>query len=217
MKKCKFDDSIDDYLLSKLNEEDREEFEEHYFNCQQCFEKMVARDELIAVVKNRGHVIFEEEAASEEKEMFSLGKVFSFLTPTQWALATASVAMFLVIFLSVIPLFKKTPPQFTLDQAEIVRGESITLVSPVENIRTAPSLFSWKKLAEDVEYRISLYSEDEPIWTASTKENVVSVPTGIKNLLEPGQEYSWEVKAFSPQGAVMATSGKVQFRITSTK
>ena len=44
MKKCKFDDSIDDYLLSKLSEEDREKFEEHYFNCQQCFEKMLARD-----------------------------------------------------------------------------------------------------------------------------------------------------------------------------
>ena len=52
MKKCKFEDFIDDYLLNRLVDGKEKEIVEHYFNCPYCFEKMVERYELISVVKN---------------------------------------------------------------------------------------------------------------------------------------------------------------------
>lgn len=213
MKKCKHDEFIDDYLMNRLNEEERGKFEDHYFNCPLCFEKMEARNELISVVKNKGKMIFEaEEKAEEKKEVFSFEKIFSFFTPKQWALATAAAALLLVVFLSVVPFLRKTSPQFVLDEAGRVRGESITLISPPADAKTIPYQFEWKKLGENVEYKIFLYSNNDPLWTASTKETTLVLPEEIKNTLNPGQKYSWQVKAFSPQGALVAVSSKVQLR-----
>lgn len=52
MKKCQFEDFIDDYLLNRLFDGKGKKFEEHYFNCPYCFEKMLERQELISIVKN---------------------------------------------------------------------------------------------------------------------------------------------------------------------
>lgn len=218
MKKCKCGDYIDDYLLNKLSEEDKKEFEEHYFNCEQCFEKMETRAELIAVVKNKGKMIFEaEEKAEEKREVFSFDKVFSFFTPKQWAVATAAVALLLVFFLSVVPLLRKTSPQFVLDEEGRLRGKSIALISPVIDVETTPSEFKWKKLGENAEYKIYFYLNHEPFWTASTKETTLSLPEEIKNIMQAGLKYSWQVKAFSPQGTLIAVSSKVQFEIAPAK
>jgi len=221
MKECKYDDLIDGYLLNKLDREERENFEEHYFNCQHCFEKMVEREELIAVVKNKGQMVFaDEERQEEKKEVLFIEKILSFLTPRQWAYAAISVALVLVILLNVIPLLKKTPqPPFflDLDKEERVRGESISLISPVIDIKTVPSQFMWDPLGDDVEYKISIYFNHQPFWTATTKESTISLPEDVKNRMEASRKYSWQVKAFSPQGILMAVSPKVQFKITSYK
>jgi hypothetical protein len=221
MKKCKFDDLIDSYLLNKLEREERENFEEHYFNCQRCFEKMVGREELMNVVKNKGQMIFaDEERQEEKKEVLFIEKILSFLTPRQWAYAAVSVALVLIVLLNVVPLLKKTPqPPFflDLDKEERIRGESISLISPVIDIKTVPSQFMWAPLGNDVEYKISIYFNHQPFWTNTTKENTISLPEDVKNRMEASRKYSWQVKAFSPQGILLAVSPKVQFKITSCK
>ena len=221
MRKCKFDDLIDSYLLNKLDRKERENFEEHYFNCQACFEKMVERDELIAVVKNKGQMIFaDEERQEEKKEVLFIEKILSFLTPRQWAYAAVSVALVIVVLFNVVPLLKKTPqPPFflDLDKEERVRGESISLISPVIDIKTVPSRFMWDPLGDNVEYKISIYFNHQPFWTATTKESTISLPKDVKNRMEASRKYSWQVKAFSPQGILLAVSPKVQFKITSNK
>ncbi len=221
MKKCNFDNLIDDYLLNKLDGKEKENFEEHYFNCEHCFEKMVARDELIAVIKNKGHMIFADEERHEgKKEVFSFKKVLSFLTPKQWAYAAASVsvALVLLVLLSVVPLHKKPAMQpFNLFDDDTVRGENIRLISPVIDIKTVPSQFTWAPLGDNMEYKISIYFNHHPFWTATTKENTISLPDDVKNQMKASRKYSWQVKAFSPQGTLQAVSPKVQFKITSAE
>jgi hypothetical protein len=221
MKKCNFDNSIDDYLLNKLDKQEKENFEEHYFNCERCFEKMVARDELIAVVKNKGQMIFaDEEWQEEKKEVFFIQKIFSFFTPKQWAYAAISVALVFLLLCNVVPLLKKTPlPPWILDldKEEKVRGESISLISPVIDIETVPSQFMWAPLGDNVEYKISIFFNHHPFWTATTKEDTISLPEDVKNRMQSSGKYSWQVKAFSPQGILLAVSPKVQFKITSTE
>jgi hypothetical protein len=220
MKNCKFDGLIDDYLLGKLNEKKREKFEEHYFNCEQCFQKAVARDELIAVIKNKGHVIFADERSREErKEAFFVEKIFAFLTPKQWAYAAVSMVVLLFLCLLAVPIFEKTaPPQFFLDGEDIARGVSICLISPVIDIESVPSQFKWVKLENDYEYKIYIYN-DELLWSSSTKENAISLPEEvkeeIKNEMKANQKYSWQVKAFSPEGTLIAVSPRVQFTISA--
>lgn len=220
MKNCKFNSLIDDYLLGKLNEKKREKFEEHYFNCEQCFQKAVARDELLAVIKSKGHVIFADEKRREErKEAFFVEKIFAFLTPKQWAYVAVSMAVLLFLCLVAVPLFEKTAaPQFFLDGEDVARGESISLISPVIDIESVPSQFKWVKLEKDYEYRIYIYNE-KLIWSSSTKENTISLPEEIKEKIKhemkANQKYSWQVKAFSPEGTLIAVSPRVQFTIST--
>ena len=213
MRKCEYEDFIDDYLVNKLDGEEKEKFEEHYFNCHRCFEKMEERVELIAVVKSKGDVIFEEEKAEDRVQVFSFNKVFSFLTPKQWAFAAATAAVMLVIFLSVVPAWRKTSPHFVLDDKGVVRGETITLVSPVKDAEAQSLQFTWKKFGENVEYKVFLYSGRELLWTASTKETSFPLPEEIERTMQPGWTYSWQVKAFSAQGTLLAASSTVQFTI----
>lgn len=214
MRKCKFEDLIDDYLLNMLKEDKKEKFEEHYFNCSQCFEKTAERDELISVIKNKGYMIFQDEYATEEaKKVPRFEKITSFLTPRQWAMATVSAALFLIFIFGVIPNLKTTSPQFFINE-DAVRGGSITLISPVIDINTVPSQFKWKNLGKDVEYKIYIYN-DTLLWTGTTKENTIALPGEIKNLMISGEKYSWKVKAFSPEGTLIAVSSLVQFKIRS--
>lgn len=215
MKKCYFEESIDDYLLGKLSSPEKEKFEEHYFNCLSCFQKMTLREEVIRVVKKKGALLLEPALAEARKVPF-YEKVFSLITPKQWAWAAVSVAFALLLAFILLPNLRKTPPQFSLNGEDIVRGQSINLISPVIDISTIPSYFEWKKLGEDVEYKIYLYNHDL-LWTASTRENRIDLPEEIKTKMISGEKYFWQVKAFSAQGILIAVSSKVQFKVTTTK
>lgn len=215
MKKCKFEDFIDDYLFNRLEETQKEAFENHYFECSRCFEKMRERDEMITVIKAMGSEIFEDICAPEKAQRSWLEAVYAFLTPRQWALAAASAALILVVALGVISQLKIKSPEFFINE-DLVRGSSITLISPVaDNLVQVPSEFRWQAIGENTEYRIFIYHENELIWDTNTKDNFVNLAEEIRALLTPGQKYSWQVKAFSPEGTLKAVSSRVQFSIVS--
>lgn len=214
MKKCKFEELIDDYLLNKLAEDRKEELEEHYFNCPQCFEKIEERNEIISVIQNKGHMIFEDEhAVGTAKEADWFEKIASFLTPKQWAFTTISTAILLVVIFGVLPNLKTSSPQFFINE-DAVRGQKIDLISPVIDINAVPSKFEWKKSAKDVEYKIYIYSNENLLWSASTKENFIALPEEVRKLMTSGEKYSWQVKAFLPEGTLISVSSRVQFKIS---
>lgn len=214
MKKCEYEDLIDDYLLNKLKKEEKEKFERHYFNCPSCFEKMIERDEMISVIKNRGNTIFQEMQAPEKSQRIPLGeKVFAFLTPKQWAAVGAAAVLILAVVLVVLPYFQTSSPEFFVNE-DLVRSKSITLISPVIDIKTVPPQFRWKSLGEDVHYKIYIYNS-ELLWSAETKENSIVLPEKVKEQMTAGEQYSWQVKAFSSEGTLLAVSSKVRFEISS--
>jgi hypothetical protein len=215
MKKCKFEDRIDDYLYNRLDATQRQEFEQHYFNCSHCFEKMKERDEMITVIKAKGNEIFQDAYAPRKARHSALESLYAFLTPRQWVLAAASAALILVVALGIIPRLKTKSPEFFINE-DLVRGSSITLISPViDNLHQVPSQFRWQALGENIDYRLFIYSENELIWSTNTKDNFVTLSTEIKALLTPGHKYSWQVKAFSPEGTLIAVSSRVQFSFGS--
>ncbi len=217
MRNCKFEQMIDEYLLNRLTEDEKSTFEEHYFNCPSCFEKMVERDELVAAIKYKGQEIFKDEYVAEAaKGETWWEKVTSFLTPRQWTTAAISAALIAVIVFGVLPMLKPTSPQFYIyDDAvdDAVRGSKITLISPVWESETVPSKFEWMKMGEDVEYKIYIYDNGHVLWDDTTKDNCIILPENIKNSLVSGKIYSWQVKAFSTEGTLVSLSSKVQFKI----
>jgi len=215
MKKCMFEDFIDDYLFNRLDRPQREAFEEHYFNCSHCFEKMAERDELITVVKAKGSEIFRDVYAPETAEHSWLEKVVAFLTPQQWAVAAVSAALVLIVAFGILPNLKTEAPEFFIND-DLVRGSSIKLISPViDNLAQIPSAFRWQSLGENVDYRLFIYDNGNLLWSTATEENFIRLSEDIKNLMMPGKEYSWQVKAFSTEGTLIAVSSSVQFKFAS--
>jgi hypothetical protein len=213
MKKCKHEDLIDDYLLNKLSEEKKQEFEAHYFNCPVCFEKMAERDEILTAIKYKGHTIFQDlERERGADRLPLLEQIWAFFTPKQWVLAVATAAVLLVFVLNIVPNFKTTSPQFFIND-DLVRGGSIKLISPVIAVDAIPSQFRWESLGEDVEYKIEIYNH-ELLWSATTTDHYISLPQEVKERMVAGEKYSWQVKAFSAEGALIAVSSKVQFPVT---
>ncbi len=222
MKNCNSKVQIDDYLFNRLDEDKKEEFEKHYFNCPSCFKKMAERNELIAVVKSKGETIFKNEYIAEAaKGETWLEKLTSFLTPRQWALSTVSAALLLVAIFYVIPNLKTTTPQFYINEdAFTVRtaNNKITLISPIIDMKTVQSKFEWGKLeSENIEYKVYIYNNGDLLHSEITKENFIMLPEKVKLLMTAGEKYSWQVKAFSPEGTIISISGKVRFKIQKSE
>jgi len=213
MRRYKFENLIDNYLLNRLDEDKKKKFEEHYFNCPYCFEKMVERDELISIIKHKGDMIFQDEYVVEEaKGATWFEKVISLLSPKQWAAAAVSACLLIIVFgliFYVIPIPKTTPPPFPKPEVPDVRGPKI-------KIKVILPRIEWSELGEGVEYKIYIYDNGNKLWSATTKENFIVLPEEVKKRMIRGEKYSCEVKAFSLRGTLVAL-GKTQFKIRRTE
>ena len=217
MRKCLYANQIDDYLLNRLEGGAREQFEEHYFNCPSCFQQMEERDALISTIKSRGAWILKGETAAEKRDWVPAWKrALSSFTTRQWATVGAAAAALLLVIFGVLPQFRGSSPQFVLNETEVVRGDSLTLMSPIIDVRSVPTFFEWKSLGQEAEYKISLYNGGL-LWSAVTHDSRIAVPEEIQKKMLPGQRFAWQVRAFSARGALIAVSSKVQFQIDRTE
>jgi hypothetical protein len=217
MKKCEHQETIDLYLLNKLSENEKWKFEDHYFNCSSCFQRTVERHALIETVKNQGAQIFAPEAAHQVVESVPwTEKVLSYLTPRQWVTAAVSAALIIVVVLAVVPRSKQDAPQFVFTGDQTVRGASIDAIAPAGGLSSAPAFIEWKALGEDVEYKVTL-SNHKVIWTGTTQDTRIALPEEIRAQMKPGERYSWQVKAYSQKGTLLAVSRVAQFTITEQK
>ena len=67
-------------------------------------------------------------------------------------------------------------------------------------------------LGADVEYQVSIFN-GRLLWKTTTRDSRLTLPDDVKALMTAGQKYSWQVKAFSLQGTLIAVSSRVQFTI----
>lgn len=215
MRKCRDEEKIDLYLKGKLSDAESAGVEEHYFNCQSCFQKIQERAEIMDVIQRRGASIFSPAADRRPELGVSLwDKAAAFLTPRQWVAAAVSAALLLVVVLGVVPRFRSHAPEFALSGDETVRGESLVLLAPLGQTKAAPAEFEWKAIPAAAEYQVALSSGPNVIWTTATQETKVVLPLVIKTALKAGVDYSWQIKAFSAQGTLLAASPKEAFKFS---
>ncbi|MCX7973997.1 MAG: zf-HC2 domain-containing protein [Candidatus Aminicenantes bacterium] len=214
MSKCRFEELIDGYLLNKLDTEEAERFEEHFFNCSRCFNQLQQREEVIKAIKEHGPALIREVKPAQSRLQRWADEVVMIFANRQWLVAPTIAAFLIVIFLIFSPFSKEEPPSFVLNGENVLRGQAINLISPIIDVNQPPLYFEWKKQGEDLEYKISLYdSRNELLWSSTTKETVIILPEDIRKKMKPGEKYSWQVKAISSNGILVAVSSRVQFMI----
>jgi len=214
MRKCRFEELIDDYMLNRLSPEGKAQFEEHIFSCPLCFKKLEEREAVFSVVKDRGRELFKDTAVAQSDNQIASfrQRLFAALSLKQWA-AAAAVAVGIVA-LSVLPSMKTSSPQFLITDGQVRGGGTVTLISPVIDIGSAPSQFKWKHAGEEIDYKLYLYHHDL-LWSGETTEDFIELPVKIQNRMIIGESYSWQVKAFSQEGTLIAVSSKLQFTISN--
>lgn len=210
MKQCSYEEKIDLYVLDKLGDEDRKAFEEHYFNCMSCFSRASERDEILNIIRrNPSLVAVKSEAPGETRDPSRLRLWLASFKPREWALAGLAACVGMVVLALLLTRPPETPV-FLLEDDETVRGHTLSLISPVIDIAGTPAFFEWRSIGENVTYDLTLF-HIEPLWKTTTRESRVSLPGEIRSQLIPGQSYSWQVKAYSEQGTLIAVSSRVRF------
>jgi len=210
MRSCCNSARIDEYLLDRLSPEDKTAFEEHYFNCQACFQELKARAEVVGVIKSRGRELFQDRDLAG-RPVVARPKKPALKPVALWTAAAGIVAVVAVVFLVTRP--PRTGPVFTLSGDDTVRGQAIGLTAPRGDVAAPPAYLEWSPLAEGTEYVVSLFDEQR-LWSETTRECRVRLPEEIRRQMAPGRTYAWQVKAFSAQGALTAMSSRLPFRIT---
>jgi len=213
MNKCRYEDLIDSYLLDKLRPEEQTDFEEHYFICRSCFNKMSERDEIIQVLKKEDVFDTQKEYRFERAKADSwLGRAADLLTPRRWALIGVSAAAVILAVWLIIPRTETSSSPFVLTGDQTVRGAALTALSPVADVVETPAALEWKGVGNDIEYKVSL-SGKSSLMSATTKETRLVLPDDVKTKIKPGETYRWEVQAFKADGTLVAVSGRVKFRV----
>ncbi len=59
---------IEDYLAGGLSNKEKEAFEEHFFNCNTCFQELRLRQEVVDLIKDEGKVLFESYLTQETQD-----------------------------------------------------------------------------------------------------------------------------------------------------
>ncbi|MBN1274211.1 MAG: hypothetical protein JXB26_18265 [Candidatus Aminicenantes bacterium] len=213
-KKCYSSQEIDDYIMGRMDKEKRDHFEKHFFCCPRCFGEIQKREEIFLAIKSEGQKIFREEIQGKRSYQPSpLRKLLALLTPKEWAAVCSSAVLFLMIILAGTPHIKRETPQFFLNE-DTVRGETINLISPIGEQKTPPLRFEWEKLDKTVEYTVYLFDSKNTLLSSwSTKNDYLEISEKTNIMLSPGNEYHWQVKAFSTRGTLTAVSMKKQFFI----
>lgn len=212
MSGCPAEDRFDDYLFDRMEEKEKEAFEAHYFDCPACFDRLKERDEIRHVIRSGAafppgtEPVFEKE----EKAGF-VRRPLSLFVRRPWVWAGAA-AMMLAGVLILMPRGRGPVSEFVLVDGETLRGAAMSLVSPLGDVPAAPAAFEWRAVRGEVEYQVSL-SGAEPLWKETTRDTRLVLPDDIKSRLSAGVAYTWQVKAFSREGTLVAASAKAAFTI----
>ena len=213
MRKCRYEDRIDEYLLDRMKPEEQTDFEEHYFICRSCFEKMSERNDIVQVLRKEGVIPRPEDSPGAVRASRAWpGRVLAYLTPRRLAAVLVPTVLIVLAVWFLIPRGGPVAPPLVLTGDGTVRGAVLRVVSPVAEVAEAPAYLEWKTVGADIEYQVSL-AGDTPLLNASTKETRIVLPEEARARMKPGRDYSWQVRAFKADGALVAESGRVKFRV----
>jgi hypothetical protein len=213
MRKCRYEKLIDGYLLDRLKPEEQVDFEEHYFICRSCFEKLSERDELVRILKQEGAFAAEEKAEADRASAPKrTGRRPTLLTLPRWALVAVPAAVVLLAVWILLPRGGTVSPPFLVTGDQTVRGAVVTPVFPVGGLPRAPESLEWKSAGQGMEYRVSL-SGAATDWKATTTGTRIVLPDDVREGLRMGQIYIWQVQAFTADGTLSAVSARVKFKI----
>jgi anti-sigma factor RsiW len=199
MSRCPFEDRIDAYLRNKLPADEAERFEEHYFNCPDCFRETAERSAFLEALRGVGEAPFRARPRPDRS--------------WRWVFAAAAAAGVLAAGILFFPRPRPKPSPIEFSGDETVRGASLAVVGPAGALAAAPERLEWSPVPSAAEYNVALAEGAETLWTAETAETAALIPADVRVRLRSGATYVWRVRAYAAEGRMLAASDPTSFTI----
>jgi len=157
------------YLTGELSQAEMSEFEQHYFQCEACFQELKIGRDAVNLIEREGPEVLAIPISGWEKVRQALSAVFSprqWQTRPRWAFAFAALILLIVIGLPLgyLKYFSQTPspesyaenfqPSSRLDNLIRQTYQSPTLFSQVEPANDS-------NFADEISFRWELPEEQK--------------------------------------------------------
>lgn len=171
--KCNFNDRekfISGYLTGDLDEKDLLKFEEHYFQCEECFNELKAAEQAVSLIRNEGIAESSQKVKSDNSIIKILAEIFG--TPLRIGFAAVIVIGFLLYFL--VSSSEKIQPENEI----AITNDSLSIKSD--------TLITTQEVKEELIADLSLPEfHSNPYLEEWLKDNVRSVDNIIKIITSP--------------------------------
>jgi anti-sigma factor RsiW len=199
MRRCADASRIDAYLRNELSPEEAARFEEHYFDCPECFRELGERSALAEALKEAGPAAFAARVPARKS--------------WRWALAAAAALLSVAVGLKLFSPRPPKPSEITFSGDETVRGASLGIVGPSGALGAAPERLEWRAVSRAAEYSVALEEGASTIWKATTAASSADLPEDIRLKLRAGVAYTWRVRAYTSRGTLVAVSDPAVFTL----
>jgi hypothetical protein len=127
----------------------------------------------------------------------------------------------LVLAAIVVGLFVWSPGRSGSNQGPLVSGEGdvvrsakVAVVGPSGSVRMRPEKLEWLAVKGAVSYKVSMSEVDgTPTWSATVENAGAALPGDVLVKVVSHKAFNWQVQALDSHGAVIADSGRQQFRV----
>ena len=102
------EETIARYLTGELSENEAQAFEEHYFQCNNCFRELKATEEAVNLIEQEGNdVLYSQSYADKSIKKKSNQGIFDVIFSKQFGIATSLVVVLIILFLT-LPIDKNS-------------------------------------------------------------------------------------------------------------
>jgi hypothetical protein len=135
----------------------------------------------------------------------------------RWLGAAVAMAGVLIVVAVGLQWRRGSPPRLDApnrEEREILRSGTISVVSPVGDLKELPTRIQWQPAADAARYDVRLLEVDRSeLWTTSTTAAEADIPPAIQSKIVPAKTLLIQVSAFDRADRKLAESESVRFRV----
>jgi hypothetical protein len=202
---------IGSYELGLLDEEEQRRFEAHLQTCHACFRDLYDMAPIAERVRQGPGI--EKPAGAENTERTDTVPAVPLRATSRggrfWTLAVAGVAAVLIVGFFA---FRTLGPWEEPERFRSTEQGAVVVFAPLGEVPT-PTELQWKVVPGAGHYEVTIQTQSgELLWRERIEDPPARLPDAVRDRLQPGETYFWEVEALSEDGARW-TSGPTRFTI----
>ncbi len=210
-KKSDIDVMIDNYIAGALSVAETADFEAHFLECDDCFQKLEIRQQLVNVIEQKGDILFADYLRLENRQKKTPSSSKRLLKPLifkkmnhRWVSGVAAAVLLLIVWVGYQNISQKAErsgnfaPSAYLEemiktQYQLRSKNTLTIISP-ENGRTftkdQPIVFRWKFSKKSPLTLKILDHRGSRLYQFQVSDSVFQFPEKLKNGL-----YYWKLES----------------------